>query len=52
MQTTTRRHQSHRQLRAMRRLAPLVQSLDIWETEYLHVLTGEDPAKEWVKALG
>jgi trans-aconitate methyltransferase len=36
----------------MRRLAPLVQSLDIWETEYLHVLTGEDPAKEWVKALG
>lgn len=49
MQTTTRRHQPHRQLRAMRRLAPLVQSLDIWETEYLHVLTGEDPVKEWVK---
>jgi trans-aconitate 2-methyltransferase len=30
-------------------LAPLAASLDIWETEYLHVLAGEDPVKEWVK---
>jgi trans-aconitate 2-methyltransferase len=25
-------------------------SLDIWESVYLHVLTGEDPVKEWTKA--
>jgi trans-aconitate 2-methyltransferase len=30
-------------------LAPLASSLNIWETEYLHVLTGADPVKEWVK---
>jgi trans-aconitate 2-methyltransferase len=24
-------------------------ALDIWETEYLHVLEGEHPVKEWVK---
>lgn len=24
-------------------------SLDIWETEYLHALEGEDPVKEWTK---
>jgi trans-aconitate 2-methyltransferase len=30
-------------------LTPLASSLDIWETEYLHVLTGDDPVKEWVK---
>jgi len=30
-------------------LAPLASSLDIWETEYLHVLRGADPVKEWVK---
>jgi trans-aconitate 2-methyltransferase len=23
--------------------------LDIWETEYLHVLSGADPVKEWTK---
>jgi len=23
--------------------------LEIWETEYLHVLTGKDPVKEWIK---
>lgn len=23
--------------------------IDIWETEYLHVLTGDDPVLEWVK---
>jgi trans-aconitate 2-methyltransferase len=30
-------------------LAPLSSSIDIWETEYLQVLTGEDPVKEWTK---
>lgn len=30
-------------------LAPLAQSLDLWETEYLHVLEGIDPVKEWIK---
>jgi trans-aconitate 2-methyltransferase len=30
-------------------LAPLTQILDIWETDYLQVLTGEDPVKEWTK---
>jgi trans-aconitate 2-methyltransferase len=24
-------------------------TLDIWETEYLHILHGDDPVKEWVK---
>lgn len=31
-------------------LAPLAANLDIWETEYLHVLEGDDPVKEWTKA--
>lgn len=31
-------------------LAPHSAVLDIWETEYLHVLEGEDPVKEWTKA--
>jgi trans-aconitate 2-methyltransferase len=30
-------------------LAPLAVSLDIWESEYLQVLSGEDPVKEWTK---
>jgi trans-aconitate 2-methyltransferase len=30
-------------------LAPLAASLDIWETEYLQVLSGENPVKEWTK---
>jgi trans-aconitate 2-methyltransferase len=30
-------------------LAPQVARLDIWETEYLQVLEGEDPVKEWTK---
>jgi trans-aconitate 2-methyltransferase len=30
-------------------LASLAQSLDIWESEYLQVLSGEDPVKEWTK---
>jgi trans-aconitate 2-methyltransferase len=30
-------------------LAPRVRSLDIWETEYLQVLEGENPVAEWTK---
>jgi trans-aconitate 2-methyltransferase len=30
-------------------LAPGAAALDIWETEYLHVLEGEHPVKEWTK---
>jgi trans-aconitate 2-methyltransferase len=30
-------------------LAPLAASLDIWESEYLQLLSGEDPVKEWTK---
>lgn len=30
-------------------LAPLSSQLDIWETEYLQVLEGPDPVKEWTK---
>ncbi|HEY1726333.1 MAG TPA: methyltransferase domain-containing protein [Steroidobacteraceae bacterium] len=30
-------------------LASLAASLDIWESEYLQVLTGQDPVKEWTK---
>ena len=32
-----------------RMLAPLARSLDIWTTEYVQVLTGEDPVTEWLK---
>ena len=30
-------------------LVPKVASLDIWETEYLQILEGADPVKEWTK---
>jgi trans-aconitate 2-methyltransferase len=30
-------------------LAPYAADIDIWETEYLHVLQGPDPVKEWTK---
>jgi trans-aconitate 2-methyltransferase len=30
-------------------LAPLSNQVDIWETEYLQVLEGENPVKEWTK---
>jgi trans-aconitate 2-methyltransferase len=30
-------------------LSPHAQDIDIWETEYLQVLQGEDPVKEWTK---
>jgi trans-aconitate 2-methyltransferase len=33
-------------------LAGCSRSLDIWETEYLQILDGDDPVLEWVKASG
>jgi len=30
-------------------LAPRAAALDMWETEYLQVLTGDNPVKEWTK---
>ncbi len=33
-------------------LAERARHLDIWETEYLQVLEGDDPVLEWVKATG
>src|ERR1043165_2295656 len=30
-------------------LAPLSQNVDMWETEYLQVLQGDNPVKEWTK---
>jgi trans-aconitate 2-methyltransferase len=30
-------------------LAPLAKQLDIWETEYLHVLSGDNPVVAWTK---
>lgn len=33
-------------------LAGCTKSLDIWETEYLQILEGEDPVLEWVKGTG
>jgi trans-aconitate 2-methyltransferase len=30
-------------------LAPRAAALDIWETEYLQVLEGPNPVKEWTK---
>lgn len=30
-------------------LAGLGATVDVWETEYVHVLTGDDPVKEWTK---
>ncbi len=35
-----------------RLLAPLCDDLEIWESEYLQVLEGEDPVKEYTKATG
>jgi len=33
-------------------LTPLAAHLDLWETEYLQILEGEDPVLEWVTATG
>ena len=30
-------------------LSPLAQGLDIWETQYLHVLEGDDPVLNWTR---
>lgn len=34
------------------RLEGLCSNIDIWETEYLQILTGDDPVLEWVKGTG
>jgi trans-aconitate 2-methyltransferase len=31
-------------------LAPLATALDIWQTEYLHVLDGDEPVLNWVRS--
>ena len=33
-------------------LSPGAEALDIWTTEYLQVLEGEDPVLEWVRGTG
>lgn len=30
-------------------LAPLTSSLDVWETEFMQILSGDNPVKEWTK---
>lgn len=35
--------------RYVERLAPHAASLDVWETEYMQILTGENPVAEWTK---
>jgi trans-aconitate 2-methyltransferase len=39
----------HRQERYYDWLAPLTRSVDIWESEYLQALPGEDPVLEWMR---
>ena len=33
-------------------LSPMSQTVDIWETEYVQVLEGDDPVLEWVSSTG
>ncbi len=33
-------------------LAPVARQIDVWETEYLHVLEGDNPVVEWTKGTG
>ena len=33
-------------------LAPVSSDLEIWKTEYFHVLQGDDPILEWVRGTG
>ena len=35
-----------------RLLAPRMAHVDVWETSYIHVLTGPDPVVEWTKGSG
>lgn len=44
-----REHASHAPGDYYEWLAPQAAMLDIWETEYLHVLDGEDPVLSWFK---
>ncbi len=30
-------------------ITPMASSIDVWETEYLQILTGDNPVKEWTK---
>lgn len=34
------------------RLAPNARTLDVWETEYVHELEGDDPILDWVQGTG
>jgi trans-aconitate 2-methyltransferase len=43
---------SHEPEAYLRTLAAAGCEPDVWETTYLHVLTGEDPVFEWVSATG
>ncbi len=36
----------------LHRLAALGCTVDVWESTYLHLLTGEDPVLDWVKGTG
>ena len=33
-------------------LAPLAEEIEIWETEYLHILDGDTPVLDWVRGTG
>ena len=33
-------------------LAPLTGALDIWTSDYLHVLEGDDPVLRWTRSTG
>lgn len=35
-----------------RMLAARTRHVDVWETEYLHLLTGEDPVLTWIRSTG
>ncbi len=35
-----------------RTLAPLASNVEVWETEYMHALQGENPVLEWIKGTG
>jgi trans-aconitate 2-methyltransferase len=33
-------------------LAPMAADIDVWETDYHHVLEGDDPVTEWISSTG